>query len=148
MKHPIFILLISALILVQCNKKSIEKSPKNLAQAKALWETKKIDAYTMTFTVSCFCIVDLNQPAEVVVKNNKIITVNGSPYDDSFLLFGSYKTVPELFAHIEEMQKQNPVVEKLEFDPTYGFPSYIYYDVSEMIADEEIGYSVSDFKPQ
>ncbi|MGB1020739.1 MAG: DUF6174 domain-containing protein, partial [Flavobacteriaceae bacterium] len=39
-------------------------------------------------------------------------------------------------------------VEELEFDPTYGFPSYIYYDVSEIIADEEIGYRVSDFKPQ
>lgn len=148
MKHPIFLLLLSCLSLAQCTKESSYKPPEDLAQAKSLWESKKIDSYTMTFNVSCFCIVDLNKPAEVVVKKNKIITVNGIAYDNSFPLYGSYKTIQELFSHIEEMQKKNPVVEELEFDPTYGFPSYIYYDVSEIIADEEIGYRVSDFKPQ
>ena len=148
MKHPIFLLLLSCLSLAQCTNESPEGPPKDLAQARALWESKKIDSYTMTFTVSCFCIVDLNLPADVEVKNNKIVTVNYKTYDNSFPFYGIYKTIPELFTHIEEMQKKNPVVEELEFDPTYGFPSYSYYDVSEMIADEEIGYRVSDFKPQ
>jgi hypothetical protein len=39
------------------------------------------------------------------------------------------------------------VVETLEFDPTYGFPTYIYYDISEMLADEEIGYTLTEFIP-
>ena len=39
-------------------------------------------------------------------------------------------------------------VETIEYDKEYGFPSYIYFDISEIIADEEIGYTLTDFKPQ
>ena len=34
-----------------------------------------------------------------------------------------------------------------EFDSIYGFPSYIYFDISEMIADDEIGYTITNFIP-
>jgi len=148
MKTPIVILLMTCLFLVHCTKKEDETPKDEVAKAKALWESKKIDSYEMTFQVTCFCIVDLNRPAKVVVSNNKIVSVNETPYNESFMLFGSYKTIDELFIHIEEMREQNPVIEEFTFDPTYGFPSTIYYDVSQMIADEEIGYSVSDFKPE
>lgn len=148
MKKSFFLFLLVCLNLAQCTKDSSEESSSDLTKARALWDSKKIESYSLTFTVTCFCIYELNQPAEVVVKNNKIISVNNEPYNDSFLLYASYLTIEELFTHIETMRKKNPVVEELTFDPTYGFPSNIYYDVSEMIADEEIGYKVSNFKPE
>jgi hypothetical protein len=39
------------------------------------------------------------------------------------------------------------VVEEIQYDDEYGFPSYIYFDISERIADEEIGYTLTDFVP-
>ena len=39
------------------------------------------------------------------------------------------------------------MIENLEFDSIYGFPSYIYFDISEMIADDEIGYIITNFIP-
>jgi len=32
------------------------------------------------------------------------------------------------------------------FDENYGYPIDIYFDMDEMIADEEIGYTISNFK--
>jgi hypothetical protein len=34
----------------------------------------------------------------------------------------------------------------LQFDENYGYPIDIYFDMDEMIADEEIGYTISNFK--
>ena len=56
------------------------------------------------------------------------------------------KTVDELFNIIDEKLKDDPFIFTLKFDQTYGFPIDIYFDMDEMIADEEIGYTISDFK--
>jgi hypothetical protein len=80
-----------------------------------------------------------------VVKSNEILSVNGVDYAD--LEYETHKTIDEFFDYIEERQNQNPVIENLEFDSIYGFPSYIYFDISEMIADDEIGYTITNFIP-
>jgi hypothetical protein len=56
-------------------------------------------------------------------------------------------TIDEFFEYIKNQRLENPIVESLEFDSMYGFPTYIYFDISEMIADEEIGYTLTDFIP-
>jgi hypothetical protein len=81
-----------------------------------------------------------------VVKNNQIESVNGIAYAD--LEYETYMTFDDFFEYIKERQLENPVQENLEFDPTYGFPTYIYFDISELIADEEIGYTITDFLPR
>jgi hypothetical protein len=42
--------------------------------------------------------------------------------------------------------KQDPVRLTIEYDSTYGFISYFFYDLSEMIADEEQGFTFTDFQ--
>ena len=39
------------------------------------------------------------------------------------------------------------VIENLEFDSVYGFPSYIHFYISEMIADDETSYTITNFIP-
>jgi hypothetical protein len=80
-----------------------------------------------------------------VVKSNEILSVNGVDYAD--LEYETHKTIDEFFDYIKERQNQNPVIENLDFDSIYGFPSYIYFDISEMIADDEIGYTITNFIP-
>ena len=80
-----------------------------------------------------------------MVKSNEILSVNG--VDCADLEYETHKTIDEFFDYIEERQNQNPVIENLEFDSIYGFPSYIYFDISEMIADDEIGYTITNFTP-
>jgi len=54
--------------------------------------------------------------------------------------------VDALFDTILKKLRQKPFQYKLEFDSEYGYPSDISFDMVEMIADEEIGYSISNFK--
>lgn len=54
-------------------------------------------------------------------------------------------TFDAFFDYIKNRQIENPVIERLKFDSLYGFPNYIYYDINEMIADEEIGYTITNF---
>ena len=42
---------------------------------------------------------------------------------------------------------QNPASAVIVYDKTYGFPTIASFDMDVMIADEEIGYYLSDFIP-
>ena len=88
---------------------------------------------------------DYTLPKAIVVKNNQIKSINGITYAD--LEYEIHMTFDEFFDYIEDRQNQNPVIENLEFDSIYGFPSYTYFDISEMIADDEIGYTITNFIP-
>tara|TARA_B110000259_G_scaffold157372_1_gene179244 strand:+ start:260 stop:508 length:249 start_codon:yes stop_codon:yes gene_type:complete len=80
-----------------------------------------------------------------VVKSNEILSINGG--DSADLEYETHMTIDEFFNYIEDRQNQKPVIESLEFDSVYGFPSYIYFDISEMIADDEISYTITNFIP-
>ena len=41
---------------------------------------------------------------------------------------------------------KEPFQKVLEFNQVYGYPENLYFDMDEMIADEEIGYTISSFK--
>jgi hypothetical protein len=71
--------------------------------------------------------------------------VNGIPYDPN--THYSVKTIEQLFTYIQKTLAEKPVQKTLSFDAQYFFPNNVYFDMSEMIADEEIGYIVTDFKP-
>jgi hypothetical protein len=139
---PFFILF----IFLNCTKNTEVIPEDEVSQQEQKWKKQGITEYAFTLQISCFCIVDYTRPKSIVVKNNQIESVNGIAYTD--LEYETYMTFDDFFEYIKERQKENPVQENLEFDPTYGFPTYIYFDISEMIADEEIGYTITDFLPR
>lgn len=139
---PFFILF----IFLNCTKNTEVIPEDEVSQQEQKWKKQGITEYAFTLQISCFCIVDYTRPKSIVVKNNQIESVNGIAYTD--LEYETYMTFDDFFEYIKERQKENPVQENLEFDPTYGFPNYIYFDISEMIADEEIGYTITDFLPR
>ena len=55
------------------------------------------------------------------------------------------KTIDELFVFIDENIKEEPFEKVLEFNETYGYPEYIYFNREEMLVDEEMGYTISSF---
>ena len=84
-------------------------------------------------------------PHKFVVKNGKITTVNGAPYNAAER-YGVMYTIPELLQVIKANVDKNPAKKVLNFNATYGYPTSVFFDFSEMIADEEIGYEVTNFK--
>jgi hypothetical protein len=134
---PFFALLFSLCITLSCEKEN--KSTSSLGAEAEKW------ASYFTLQITCFCIVDYTQPKRIQVRDNKVISVAGVPFEE--LNDSSFRTIDGFFLYIEEQRKLNPVVEEIQYDDEYGFPSYIYFDISERIADEEIGYTLTDFVP-
>ena len=138
---PLFLLF----IFLNCTKNTEVISEDEVQLQEQKWKEQGITDYEFTSQISCFCQTDYTLPKTIVVKSNEILSVNGVDYAD--LEYETHKTIDEFFDYIEERQNQNPVIENLEFDSIYAFPSYIYFDISEMIADDEIGYTITNFTP-
>ena len=140
---PIFLLF----IILNCTKKTgvIPEDELNLQEQEKKWKKQGIIDYEFTSQISCFCQSDYTLPKAILVKNDEIQSINGVAYAN--LEYENHMTIDELFDYIEDHQNKNPVIENLEFDSVYGFPSYIYFDISEVIADDEISYTITNFIP-
>ena len=95
--------------------------------------------------MSCFCIP--TDPIDIKIENNKIKEINSAPVTSEQLNneYWYAKTIDGLFIFIDEEIKEEPFQQVLEFNETYGFPEYIYFNREEMLVDEEIGYTISSF---
>lgn len=143
-RNALYLLIL--LFSLGCEKNTEPPAEDSLSKNEKKWEAFDFENYSFTLQITCFCIVDYTLPKTIVVRDNAVVSIGGRPFAE--LNDVSYRTIDEFFDYIRERQKENPVVETLDFDETYGYPSYIYFDISEMIADEEIGYTLSDFNPE
>ena len=119
---------------VKCPSTNVEESYK-------LWESAEIKSYSFDLMVSCYC--KIQEPYQIRVVNGKVEQIKGN---EAWGSEGIPTTVDALFDTILKKLKQSPFQYKLEFDSEYGYPTDVYFDMVEMIADEEIGYSISNFK--
>ncbi|MEK9614205.1 MAG: DUF6174 domain-containing protein [Flavobacteriaceae bacterium] len=142
MNFKIVFLLVFTLFLKSCVK-NIEIIPEDeLTVYEKKWAQQELRDYQFILQITCFCIEEYTRPKTVVVKNNEVISVDGTSiaeWSDP-----SFRTIDDFFKYIREIQSQNPARESLKFDEVKGYPTYIFFDIDERIADEEIGYTISD----
>ena len=135
---PFFALLFSA-----CSNDQLEPLNENEVNRNK-WEALNLDSYSFTLQISCFCTEETTQPKEVKVVNNKINLVNETPYNPE--QHWGVLTISQFFDEIENAEREKVFMLSVEYDKDKGFPNYIYIDREEMIADEEIGYTVTNMK--
>lgn len=144
----LFKILILFFTVACSSEDSITPSPIEMELSTAIkkWHDSKINSYSYTLTVSCYCID--TEPNDIKVVNNKIKKVNGKSVteDDLENIYWNVKSFDEIFEIIDEKLKDNPFLYTIKFDQSFGYPIDIYFDMEEMIADEEIGYYVTNFK--
>ena len=69
-------------------------------------------------------------------------------YDESFWGYEYYTlSIDDFFDEINNRMSQNPASAMITYDRTSGFPTTASFDMDVMIADEEIGYYLTDFIP-
>ena len=130
-------------LILSCSEEKIE--PLNDFELnKNKWEVLAIDSYTCTFQISCYCIREATLPKTVQVVNGKIVKVDGASYDEDE--HWGVQTINQLFNLIEQAEKDKVHTLEVDYHPDKGYPTMLYIDQDEMIADEEIGYYVSDLK--
>ena len=121
-------------------------SKQELFSGRELWKSLNISNYTMIQQISCYCFPkEFVLPKTIVVENGIIKTINGfSP--NQTIGFESFYTINEIFQFIDSKLDKEPEFYDIEYNKEYGFPNYIWFDMSKMIADEEIGYYITEFK--
>ena len=130
-------------LLLSCSEEKIE--PLNdFELSKNKWEALAVYSYSYTFQISCFCRREATLPKAVQVVNGKIEKVDGASYDEDE--HWGVQTIDHLFDLIEEAEKDKVHRLEAEYDPDKGYPTSVYIDKELMMADEEMGYYVSDLK--
>ena len=128
-------------LLLSCSQEKIEPLS-DFELNKNKWEALGVDSYSCTFQISCFCIREATLPKRVQVINGKVVKVDGAPYDDEE--HWGIQTIDQLFDMIAQAVKDKVHSLDVQYNLVKGYPSSVYIDRDEMIADEEMGYDVSD----
>lgn len=137
-------LILGALTLYSCEKEEPATEIQKLNTARAKWNASNISSYSFKTTASCFC-ADINT-YEITVTNKAITAVKNAQGQEVQFTGKSFKTIDDFFRYIETALSNNPYKAVIEYDPTYGFPTEIYFDFNQGMVDEEMGYHNKDFQ--
>ena len=136
--------LLFVIFLVGCNDDNAQVSQSDFETNLAKWEELDTSDYYFTQTISCFCTEEYLLPKEVRVVDGTIVSINGESYNPE--VHYDFRTINDFFDFIEGKANSNPSSFGVRYDEQYGFPTRIALDPVEQIADDEITYTLSDFK--
>ena len=120
-----------------------------LMQNQQKWDTLKITHYSMKLNVSCFCAFRSQMPLSVEVNDGRVVSMldsNGQSVAQFADTFDTYNTIEKLFSKLNDALNGGADKTTVEYDTDKGYPQSIYIDYIEKAADDEIGFTVSDFK--
>ena len=138
--------LLILLLLVSCKKEASPQTQEQLLdENRRLWEIKAIEAYQFTQSISCFCTLEYTRAKVLRVQDKVLIAVDGQTNFEE-ISSNAYLTVEEAFAYIENRLAEDHFDFSIDYHKDYGFPQQFYFDRSEMIADDEIGYRFTAFE--
>lgn len=137
--------LILVLLTFSCVKNTEVLPEEELSVEEQKWRDQNLESYEFTLQISCFCIREYTLPKRVVVQNNEVVQVDGTPNEE--LNDSAIQTIDGYFDFIRETRKQNPDEEEITYDTDLGYPTYIFFDISYQMADEEIRYTISELIP-
>jgi hypothetical protein len=112
----------------------------------------RLSSYDFTLERQCFCPEDWRGPVDIQVRDGVAFSVTyvstGQPVTDG--KFDNADTIDKLFTILENAyagkgdfeQKADTI--NVTYDAQMGYPATFFIDVSQLIADEEQGYTVTN----
>lgn len=103
--------------------------------------------YSYTLTMSCFCTSSYIGPHQISMEEGVIKDYSflgeGKPLEkEEYENFSMTKLQEDAL----EIIANGPVSQMVERHPEFNFISKAYFDIDERIADEEWGFTITDFK--
>ena len=116
----------------------------DLAAARARWSASGLRAYTMTQSRSCFCPRDATGPFRVAVRDGAVtqVTLDGKPVPTDRAL-----TVEDLFDLLADAYARGADEVRVTYHASLGYPTELWVDYEQRIADEETGYAITALAP-
>lgn len=131
---------------IPCDDKELLKlKPKDslLSENIKKWQSFNICSYSFTRTISCECMEDFTSPKSLKIENGTLTYINEKLVKEK--TGNSPKTIHQMFQLINNLCAKNTHELKITYDETYGFPTFLFVDYDDMVADDEISYTFSRF---
>lgn len=141
-------MILPLLAAVSCTS----SAPQELTNNEKLWKDQGLRNYDFTLQRDCFCPEDWRGPVNIQVRNGAAVSVtyvsNGAAVTEG--KFDKADTVDKLFTILKNAYdgkgdfEQKAETINLTYHAQMGYPTTFYIDVSQTIADEEQGYTVTN----
>ena len=137
-----FILMLALILTVACDSNDLHFDDyARLSDAQKRWNAANLDTYQINQRIGCFCPPP--RQFSLHVEADSILNVN--ILDPELILWDISEeelkdwvyTVDDVFALISE-NIDSAFQLDVEYDSTYGYPTSLYLDKDQYIADEEL----------
>lgn len=145
MLRSLIVLVLLSFSATSCELFGSDEEETSFERNKIKWEQAQITDYSYDVMVVCFCLVSEQLPARIEVRSDTIFSAlrirDNESVDPDQLRF--IPTVSELFDVVEEaLSDADSLV--VEYDQQLGFPKDVAIDYIEMVADDEIWYTITN----
>jgi major membrane immunogen (membrane-anchored lipoprotein) len=130
--------------------------PQELTAGEKLWKDRGLKNYDFTIERQCFCPEEWRGPVNIQVRDGAAVSVtyvsDGTAVTEG--KFDNADTIDKLFTMLKNAYAGKGDFEQKAdtIDVTYnaqmGYPETFWIDVSQLMADEEQGYVVTNLTPQ
>ena len=134
-----YIPLTAALLLAACGGDSTTAPANHLGEQRALWASQDLTDYT--FDVSRVCYCQFVGDVRVTVKDG-VITGVTELASEVARDPETFRTIDGLFDLVQDAYVRDAHEVQVEFDPSRGYPTRIWIDYVQMMADEEVGFTL------
>jgi hypothetical protein len=138
-----------ALTLTSCVSSPDDVSDDVSAQRRK-WQSQQITSYRVQSSLSCFCIREATEPVLLEVRNRALVSVtrvsDGAPVPPSEWA-DRYYTVDEMFVLIASAERSGADEVRVSYDPRLGYPTQVFIDQSQQLADEERWFELAGLSP-
>ena len=119
-------LIIFFLILVVALDACSPSKPRSmLANNREKWQAKNVQHYRFNLSVGCFCPFHEQMPLSIEVLKGKVVAIkanNGEDVTPFLEIYSRSDTIDKMFAIIASAEGSADEI-KIEYDPSYGFPT-------------------------
>jgi hypothetical protein len=115
-----------------------------LRTARERWTARAPSAYEFTFTMMCDCQPAVQGPVRFLVRSGRSTLVSRL-HESRRRRFEAFDTIDKIFALLDATWKKGPSRMSVEYDSSFGYPTWADLDPTEA-KDDEVQITVTGFR--
>ena len=142
------LILLTLLVVVSC----ASSVPQDLTASEKLWQNQKLRDYDFTLQRQTFAPEDWRGPVNIQVRSGAAVSVtyvsSGAAVTEG--KFDNADTIDKLFTMLKNAYASKGEFEQkadtinVTYNAQMGYPTTFYIDISQTLADEEQGYTITN----
>ena len=122
--------------------------PPKADTSRAVWTATRPPSYDFTLAMSCFCDISVRRPVVIAVAGTTVTSRtyadDGTPFPAQYA--ASFPSIDGLFDMIVAARAGNAAIASATYDAARGYPLQITLDSRSNVADDELYYTISNFR--